>query len=238
MRQLSENTVCPKRAALVYTKDFFKKADGKKMEKIDVFIVYDEPVFLQKLMKLDWGGMGLAVAGTARSMEQARLLAEPVQQKKVLMDFREGMLTGVFFPADALDEETADQIRAFYQYQILPEHSKAEKRTPSVFTKKDMQKAVAYIEEHLQDSDLSIVDVAAQVYLNPVYFGRMFQKTFHMKFKQYLLRRRMEIARMLLESSRETVGSISVKVGISNPSYFSRRFKEYTGKLPSEYRER
>ena len=55
--------------------------------------------------------------------------------------------------------------------------------------------AVAYIEEHLREEDLSIVSVATHVYLNPVYFGRVFKETFHMSFKKYLLQCRMEKAK-------------------------------------------
>ncbi len=39
-------------------------------------------------------------------------------------------------------------------------------------------KAVAYIEEHLNEEDLSIVSVANHVYLNSVYFGRIFKTHF------------------------------------------------------------
>ena len=49
-----------------------------------------------------------------------------------------------------------------------------------------ISEAVAYIQEHLQEEDLSIVSVAAHIYLNPVYFGRVFKNTFHMTFKKYL----------------------------------------------------
>lgn len=82
--------------------------------------------------------------------------------------------------------------------------------------------AVAYIDEHLDNEDLSIVSVATHVYLNPVYFGRVFKNTFHMTFKQYLLQRRMELAKRLLEDGRTSIGNICEQVGISNPSYFSR----------------
>ena len=91
--------------------------------------------------------------------------------------------------------------------------------------------AVAYIDEHLDNEDLSIVSVATHVYLNPVYFGRVFKNTFHMTFKQYLLQRRMELAKRLLEDGRTSIGNICEQVGISNPSYFSHLFKEYTGHL-------
>ena len=97
--------------------------------------------------------------------------------------------------------------------------------------------AAAYIEEHLHEEDLSIVSVAAHIYLNPVYFGRVFKNTFHMTFKKYLMEKRMEKARELLESGSGSIGDICDAVGIHNPSYFSHLFKQYTGKLPSEYRK-
>ncbi|MCF2683341.1 response regulator transcription factor [Faecalicatena contorta] len=104
------------------------------------------------------------------------------------------------------------------------------------YFKEYMSDAVAYIEEHLNDESLSIVEVATQVYLNPVYFGRVFKNTFQMTFKKYLLHRRMEKAKELLEHGDYSIGMICEQVGISNPSYFSHLFKQYTGKLPSEYK--
>ena len=100
-----------------------------------------------------------------------------------------------------------------------------------------MSSAIAYIEEHLDDEELSIVQVATQVYLNPVYFGRVFKNTFKMTFKQYLLKRRMEKARELLEEGNVSIAGVCEQVGISNPSYFSRLFKQYAGQLPSEYKK-
>ena len=38
-----------------------------------------------------------------------------------------------------------------------------------------MTVALSYIGEHLQEEELSIVQVATQIYLNPVYFGRVFK---------------------------------------------------------------
>lgn len=105
------------------------------------------------------------------------------------------------------------------------------------YFKEYISEAVAYIEEHLDDEELSIVSVAEHVYLNSVYFGRVFKNTFHMTFKKYLMQRRMEKARRLLEDGKTSIGVICQQVGISNPSYFSHLFKEYTGMLPSEYKK-
>ena len=105
------------------------------------------------------------------------------------------------------------------------------------FFKEYMSEAVAYIEEHLNEEDLSIVSVANHVFLNSVYFGRIFKNTFHMTFKKYLMERRMERAKRLLEEGKVSIGAICEQVGIGNSSYFSHLFKEYTGKLPSEYKK-
>ncbi len=124
-------------------------------------------------------------------------------------------------------------------YQILiavAESRKKEKMRNAGAANDYIHIALAYIDEHLQEEDLSIVTVAAYVYLNPVYFGRVFKNTLHMTFKQYLLQRRMEKAKSLLEDGKKSIGSICEQVGITNPSYFTQLFKQYTGKLPSEYK--
>ena len=105
------------------------------------------------------------------------------------------------------------------------------------YFKEYMSVAVAYIEEHLNDEELSIVSVASHVYLNPVYFGRVFKNTFHMTFKQYLLKQRIEKAKQLLKKGEESIGNICNQVGINNPSYFSHVFKQHTGVIPSEYKK-
>ena len=54
--------------------------------------------------------------------------------------------------------------------------------------------------------------------------------------KKYLMQRRMEKAKAFLEKGNESIGAICEQVGISNSSYFAQVFKQYTGKLPSEYK--
>lgn len=83
------------------------------------------------------------------------------------------------------------------------------------YFKEYMAEAVAYIEEHLQEEDLSIIATAAHVYLNPVYFGRIFKSTFHMTFKQYLVKKRMDKAKRMLEEGNTSIRTICEEVGIA-----------------------
>ena len=102
---------------------------------------------------------------------------------------------------------------------------------------KYMADALGFIEENLQDENLSIVSVASYVFLNPVYFGRVFKNAMQMTFKQYLLQRRMEKAKKMLQEGDASISMICETVGISNPSYFTHLFKQYAGILPSDYKK-
>ena len=98
-----------------------------------------------------------------------------------------------------------------------------------------IQQAVEYIDIHYGVETLTINDVAAAVYLNPVYFGRMFKQSMGIPFRRYLMNVRMEKAKQLLTQGKYGILEIGEMVGIENPSYFTQLFKKYTGMVPSEY---
>ena len=52
----------------------------------------------------------------------------------------------------------------------------------------------------------------------------------------YLNQIRMEHAKRLLLDPARKVSEVGEMVGIDNTDYFTRRFKQYTGRTPSEYR--
>lgn len=100
-----------------------------------------------------------------------------------------------------------------------------------------MEQALQYMCDNMQDEELSITIVADKVFLNPVYFGRLFKNVMGITFKKYLLEKRMERAKRLILEKEAGIAEIGGEVGIPNPSYFSQLFKQATGKLPSEYKK-
>lgn len=125
----------------------------------------------------------------------------------------------------------------YHLLQSVVEQRLQSERLPSEEYFKDyIPAAVAYIMEHLQDEELSITSVSESVYLNPVYFGRMFKKMMNVSFKRFVQNARIEKAKELLLEEKESIAGICLKVGIPNPSYFSQLFKQSTGVLPSEYK--
>lgn len=92
-----------------------------------------------------------------------------------------------------------------------------------------------YIADHLGE-ELSRRRLAKVVYLSEDYVSRLFSAETGMSLSNYVTKQRMEQARKYLDTTKMTVSNIAMKVGYSNFSYFSKTFKDYTGKTPNEYR--
>ncbi len=97
-----------------------------------------------------------------------------------------------------------------------------------------LSRAVDFIHNNLSDTELSIVKVAQSLYLNPIYFGRVFKKMAGKSFREFLMEKRLEKAKLLLETTNKSVTSVCYDVGINSISYFSVAYKKHFGMLPSE----
>lgn len=97
-----------------------------------------------------------------------------------------------------------------------------------------ISKAKKFIKENCS-KDISLSDVADTVYLNPVYFSRMFKDKTGENFSAYLFRVRMKTAAELLERGVSSVNRVARAAGYKNTKYFSRLFKKYSGCAPRDY---
>ncbi len=68
------------------------------------------------------------------------------------------------------------------------------------------------------------------------HLNRTFRQALGVTPLQYLLRMRMQRATELLQQDRLTVAAVGQQVGMDDPYYFSRVFKQYAGVSPTEYR--
>ncbi|WP_406841657.1 AraC family transcriptional regulator (plasmid) [Streptomyces sp. AHU1] len=89
--------------------------------------------------------------------------------------------------------------------------------------------AKAYIGEHLTDQSLSAARIARGVGISERHLSRVFASG-GTTVPQYLLHRRLEHARTLLqEGSETTVASVAARCGFGSPAHFSHRFKQHFG---------
>jgi AraC-like DNA-binding protein len=69
------------------------------------------------------------------------------------------------------------------------------------------------------------------------YLSRIFKDATGMSPLNFVNSRRMDYATELLRDTELTFAEVGYRVGINNPSYFSRMFKKHTGRSPGEFRE-
>lgn len=92
-----------------------------------------------------------------------------------------------------------------------------------------------YIDMHYQE-DIRRSDLADLVYLNTDYISRIFKKETGISISNYLIQKRVEVAKKLLTQSKLPINTVSIHVGYSNFSYFTKMFRENAGCSPLEYR--
>ena len=97
--------------------------------------------------------------------------------------------------------------------------------------------AERYILSHL-DSDLSVHDIAAHVYVTPTHLCYLYKKNTGQTIGQFILRVRMQKAENMICNTAMKVSEIAHATGYANPNYFSRIFQDYFGLTPTEYREK
>lgn len=92
------------------------------------------------------------------------------------------------------------------------------------------------IENHLF-SNISIKELAFLTNLSLSSFKKHFNVQFGLSPSRYILNKRLEKARYLLESSNLTVSEICYTTGFNNLSHFSKKFKEVYGFPPSHIKK-
>ena len=91
------------------------------------------------------------------------------------------------------------------------------------------------IENRLHDN-LTLENIASEMYFTPSYLSRLFKKETGKNFSDYLIDRRLEKAKVLLLSTDRTVDSIAEEIGYENANSFRRLFKSKVGMSATKYR--
>ena len=93
-----------------------------------------------------------------------------------------------------------------------------------------------YLNDHFREN-LSLNDLADAFHISISHIIHIFNPLFGLSPIQYLIRRRIGEAQMLLRRTGQSASEIAAQVGIFNRNYFYRTFKRLTGLSPSQYRD-
>ena len=98
-----------------------------------------------------------------------------------------------------------------------------------------IRQTIAFIHQNLGNT-LTLEIIAQNVGFSRTYITHRFKKEVGITPMQYILNKRIEIAKQLLISTNRSIQNIANSVGITDWSYFSKLFKENVGTTPTEYR--
>ncbi len=98
-----------------------------------------------------------------------------------------------------------------------------------------LNNVMLYIEQHFRDS-IDQRDLAQRCGMTTFRFSRLFKEANGLGFTDYILDKRMNFAKDLLDNSQMPITSIGYEAGFKDPSYFARAFKQFANCTPSEYR--
>ncbi|KAA0948685.1 helix-turn-helix domain-containing protein [Sporosarcina sp. ANT_H38] len=120
---------------------------------------------------------------------------------------------------------------------LLREEQEREKKMANTSNK--LVETVQEIANYIQQNPglLHTIDSLAQrANLSPRYFSQKFKQVIGHTVKSYIVYSRIKRAEHLLHSTGITVTEVADVLGYTNIHFFSRQFKKYTGKNPSEIR--
>lgn len=102
--------------------------------------------------------------------------------------------------------------------------------------KANIYKIKEYIDQnYFREIKLSMF--SEKYYLSKEYLSRLFKNEFGYSIYEYVLKVRMEAAKIMLADSNIKIQSICENVGYNDANYFSKAFKGLFGLSPSEYRD-
>jgi AraC-like DNA-binding protein len=138
-----------------------------------------------------------------------------------------------------LDDQEAHRLDPFYASLLLAQILYEVRREP--LERQNPRGSMlagrteAYIIRHLAEP-LSTARIARALRINPDYLNRVFRKVHGMTITEYLHRRRLRDAAMILRESTDSVAEIAATCGYSSVVHFRRMFERYNGISPREYR--
>lgn len=141
----------------------------------------------------------------------------------------EYMLEDAFYFSSSMEELIDTLMEIIFKYV---EESQVQNKvdSPEFFGK--IQR---YIGEHISET-ISLQTVCKYFGVSQAYLSKLFRKYTESSFNQYLTDTRMKRAMELMDADHDVfVKEIADMVGYSDQFYFSRIFRSYTGKSPTDY---
>ncbi|SDN47936.1 AraC-type DNA-binding protein [Fictibacillus solisalsi] len=95
---------------------------------------------------------------------------------------------------------------------------------------------INYLHENIHDSSFNLLTVSNQFNISSSYLSKIFKKYYGIGFKQYLIRQRINKAKLMLQYGFSVTYTCE-KVGYGDLTHFSKTFKKMEGISPLNYKK-
>jgi AraC family transcriptional regulator len=186
-------------------------------------------------------GLVSRVAADAFNLDPARLTVPPLdgldlpQLRVPMLAVGAELTAGAGGPLAA--ESLANVLAVHLIRHVLTPRQPAHRRAGTL-PRARLRAVVEYIEEHL-DGSPTLEQMAAVARLSPNYFVSQFKRATGLPPHQYVILRRVERARQLLQTGSDfSLAEVAAHAGFSDQSQFSHHFKRLIGTPPGQFRTR
>ncbi|BFT72321.1 helix-turn-helix domain-containing protein [Paenibacillus sp. P36] len=97
-----------------------------------------------------------------------------------------------------------------------------------------VKNAVNYINRNLL-MELTLQEIAKNVHANSSYLSRKFRQEVGLNITDFINRQRVEASKTYLQKDQLSITEVAFMVGFNDLNYFTRVFKKYTSKTPTQY---
>lgn len=101
--------------------------------------------------------------------------------------------------------------------------------------KKFMERLMTIIDENLADPDFNVTFLSKELGMSKAVLYKKFNALVKVPIAEFVKSLRLKKAAVLLTNDKLNIYEIAWKVGFSDRKYFSKEFKRFYGKTPSEY---
>lgn len=127
-------------------------------------------------------------------------------------------------------DEMENWITEIYEYTL-----DTVKKNKSLKASKLIDEVKKYIKENYQNSDLSINEIAMNLYVNYAHLCCVFKRDSGTTINEYLTEFRIQKAKELFDAGNYLIHNVAGRVGYCDANYFAKCFKKYYGLTPSKY---
>ncbi|UKS27139.1 response regulator [Paenibacillus sp. HWE-109] len=159
----------------------------------------------------------------------SRILMELHIQRQGMDEKENELLAKVFL------QETLGDLRklvASYLLEVCERISEKRSGKPKL----SIERIRAMIDKRFAEN-LQVADIAKEVFLSSTYLCLLFKQETGETINEYMTKVRVDKAKELLKDPSNKFYEVCYAVGYSDPSYFSKIFKKYTGFTPSSFRD-